>query len=282
VSDYVFQDNGDLARRHVEALQAYLDPVTTTQLSTIGVAAGWRCLEVGGGGGSIAGWLSRHVGPSGYVLATDLQPDQLRAGTNGNVTVVRHDIAEDDLPEAEFDLVHARLVLVHVERRHQALAAMVRALKPGGWLLIEEFDPTHVRVLSAPGPSAALFTKVHDSVIDLLAHCGLDHGWGVALYDTLRQHGLDEVTVKIHGESWPGGSPASELHVVNSHLLQDALVAGGRVTVAELESFRALFSDPAFAVSSYLVVSAWGRRRAAERALSRRYQGAGSRVAVGG
>jgi hypothetical protein len=37
--------------------------------------------------------------------------------------------------------VHARLVLAHVGRHAQALAAMVTAIRPGGWLLVEEADP---------------------------------------------------------------------------------------------------------------------------------------------
>jgi trans-aconitate methyltransferase len=39
-----------------------------------------------------------------------------------------------------FDLVHARLVLVHVPDRARALATMVAALRPGGWLLVEDAD----------------------------------------------------------------------------------------------------------------------------------------------
>src|ERR1039458_7122444 len=49
--------------------------------------------------------------------------------------------ARSHLRRVTFDLVHARLVLVHVPQRAQALAAMVAALKPGGWLLLEEADP---------------------------------------------------------------------------------------------------------------------------------------------
>jgi SAM-dependent methyltransferase len=42
-----------------------------------------------------------------------------------------------------FDLVHARLVLVHVPDRAAALATMVAALRPGGWLLVEDADTQH-------------------------------------------------------------------------------------------------------------------------------------------
>src|SRR5271156_7105711 len=36
------------------------------------VQPGWRCLEVGAGRGSMAVWLAQRGGPSGHVVATDL------------------------------------------------------------------------------------------------------------------------------------------------------------------------------------------------------------------
>ena len=46
----------------------------------------------------------------------------------------------DPLPGSTFDLVHARLILVHLPERERALANMAGALKPRGWLVCEEFD----------------------------------------------------------------------------------------------------------------------------------------------
>jgi trans-aconitate methyltransferase len=46
----------------------------------------------------------------------------------------------DPLPDAAFDLIHARLVLIHVPEREEVLARLVAALKPGGWMVEEEFD----------------------------------------------------------------------------------------------------------------------------------------------
>src|SRR3712207_7018804 len=52
-----------------------LFPYTTLFRSTaLGVGEGWRCLELGGGNGSIAEWLSARVSPSGSVTAIDIDP----------------------------------------------------------------------------------------------------------------------------------------------------------------------------------------------------------------
>jgi len=55
--------------------------------------------------------------------------------------VRRPDVGAQPPPQEHFDLVHARLVLVHLPQRAQALAAMVATVRPGGWLLLEEADP---------------------------------------------------------------------------------------------------------------------------------------------
>jgi SAM-dependent methyltransferase len=121
-------------------LSALFDPGTMRHLQERGVGPGWHCLEVGAGGGSIASWLADRVGPTGRVLATDIDPRFLEFLNFPNLLVQRHNIATDPLPQGAFDLVHARLVLMHLPEREQALARMISALKPGGWLIDEEYD----------------------------------------------------------------------------------------------------------------------------------------------
>ena len=60
-------------------------------------AAGWRCLEVGGGSGSIANWLADRVGDTGSVVVTDIDPRFLNRSPRRNVEVRRHDISTDPL-----------------------------------------------------------------------------------------------------------------------------------------------------------------------------------------
>jgi len=59
------------------------------------VAAGWRCLEVGAGGGSIAEWLCDRVGPDGRVVATDLDTRWVAKLSQPYLEVRVHDLLED-------------------------------------------------------------------------------------------------------------------------------------------------------------------------------------------
>jgi tRNA A58 N-methylase Trm61 len=77
--------------------------VTIRHLETIGVAEGRRCLEVGAGSGSIAQWLSDRVGPTGKVVATDINLRFLNQINVPNVEIRRHDILKDELERNHYD-----------------------------------------------------------------------------------------------------------------------------------------------------------------------------------
>ena len=61
-------------RERLRRLEAMSDRTTIRALDTVGVGPGWHCLEVGAGGGSVARLLGERVGPTGRVVAADLDP----------------------------------------------------------------------------------------------------------------------------------------------------------------------------------------------------------------
>lgn len=114
---YILDNAGREASIRFPCLSAGFDAGTIRHLEGLGVSPGWRCLEVGGGGGSIAAWLAARVGPIGHVLITDIDTRFLESLKLANTEVRCHNIAADPLPESAFDLVHSRLVLLHVPER---------------------------------------------------------------------------------------------------------------------------------------------------------------------
>lgn len=263
MSTYLFDNEAAQASDRFSSLEQCYDKVTTGHLESLGVAEGWHCLEVGGGGGSIARWLSERVGPTGTVLATDIDPERMY-GTAGNLEIRRHDIVADELPEAHFDLVHARLVLIHVPERIAAVQRILRALKPGGVLLLDEFDVTWPNpVLTAPTPrDAALIEKVIDGIHRLLVQSGMDAGWARTAYRALHGAGFTDLGYSGFCERWPGGSAGAHLHRANAEQVGEKLLAEGLTSQPELDRFLALLDDPAVTLSSYLLLSIWGRRPA--------------------
>lgn len=260
---YLFDNAGDQTPDRFAALEHYYDRQTQARLAAVGVSAGWRCLEIGGGGGSIARWLAAMVGPAGSVLATDIDPRRMDGDDEpgpANLEICQHDISTDDLPAASFDLVHARLVLIHVPERLDALTRIKRALKPGGVLVLDEFDTTYLPVLAAPDDaSAALFSKVVEALHHTLEINGMQQRWGVNAYTALRDAGYVDLGHSGYSTVWRGGSPGADLHRANVTQVGEVMVDKGLVTESEITDFLKLLDDPALAISSYLMLTTWGR-----------------------
>jgi 23S rRNA U2552 (ribose-2'-O)-methylase RlmE/FtsJ len=94
---YLFDNRWDQARRRLALLEELYDPLSIRRLETLGVAAGWRCLEIGAGAGSITRWMSHRVGPSGRVVATDVQTCLLDDLQGDTVEVWCHDVVTEPL-----------------------------------------------------------------------------------------------------------------------------------------------------------------------------------------
>jgi ubiquinone/menaquinone biosynthesis C-methylase UbiE len=142
MTSYIFDNSAEReAVERFSSLSGTARSHTVRHLLSTGVGAGWQCLEIGGGSGSIARWLADRVGHQGNVFVTDIDPRFLAPAGRGQLKVRRHDVGTEGLPESTFDLIHARLVLIHVPQRVASLDRLVAALKPGGWIVIEEYDP---------------------------------------------------------------------------------------------------------------------------------------------
>lgn len=261
MSPYAFDNAAVLeSTERLTSLQHCYDGVSIDRLSALGVGEAWRCLEVGAGGGSLANWLGRRVGDTGSVLATDIDVG-LVGEVVDNVEVRRHDIVRDPLPESAFDLVHARLVLLHLPERRTALHRIWHALKPGGFLLLEDFDCTWQHVLAAPDTqSARLFERISDGVLELLRQAGADIAWGRNAYAALAETGYVDLSVHGYAEVWRGGSVGAHLHRANARQTAARLVGQGLATETEIADFLELVEDPRLAVNSLLMLSTTGRR----------------------
>ena len=169
------------------ASEATWDPGTRALLESLGVGPGWRCLEAGAGGGSIAVWMAERVGPDGSVLATDIDTTHLEPLADGVLEVRRHDLRCDDLPVGSYDMVHERSVLSWLEAS-DALERLVAAVAPGGWLVVEDFD----WAISGPGDDAPLVAKAYDAILELIESVGYDRHYGRTLLRRLERSGLEE------------------------------------------------------------------------------------------
>ncbi len=224
----------------LELMSQMLDPQLFFRLGQIGVGEGWRTLEVGAGNGSVSQWLSEQVGATGSVTVSDLDPDLIRHIDASNVTVRALDVVHDDLG-SDYDLVIARALLHHIPERNAVVARLAAAVKPGGWIVLEE--PDFHPVLAVDNPTLRDFWEgwlawaraqdidyfVARRIPPLLAGLGMQgvHAWGETIL-------------------YNGGSLAARYLESTIRELQQSLLSSGFISQSVWDDALALFGNAEF------------------------------------
>jgi hypothetical protein len=253
---YLLANRSPEAADRFAALSDTFDEWTQRRLLALGLRAGWSCWEVGAGGPRIPGWLARQVGTTGQVLATDIDVSWLP--DDAPYEVRRHDVTTDPPPAERFDLVHVRLVLTHVPQRAEALRRMAMALRPGGWMVVEDFD---VSIQPRACPDAATddeerANRVRAGFIELLLGRGVDPVLGRTLRKRLVALGLADVGAEAYS---PLAVPATRaLERANTLQVRDGLVALGLAD--DVDRHLEALAAGRIEIATPPLVTAWGRR----------------------
>ena len=127
---YILATGGKDVKR-LRLLHEVYGPGTEALFHRVGLRDGLRVVEIGCGSGNTACWVAQQVAPSGSVVAIDIASDQIEQARqqahSRNVRNIEFQVADaysPRLPEGSFDLVHCRLVLMHLTRPAAALSAM--------------------------------------------------------------------------------------------------------------------------------------------------------------
>ena len=252
---YLFDNAAPQAPARLRALAEVFDPGTIRQLDARGIAEGWRCLEVGGGLGTMTKWLSARVGPHGSVLATDIDTRHLDRLSLANVEIRHHDVVEDPLPTQRFDLAYTRLVLEHVSDPARAIANMAQAVKPGGWVVIEDFE------IAPIGPDTEI-PKTFLAMRQVIASVGVDQRFGRSMSRRLRGCGLVDVMAEGRVLLWSGSNAGTTLMRLNAEQLRDRILATGLVTADQYAEDLKRIEDDSFELQAPTMWTAWGRQPA--------------------
>ena len=265
---YIMSHNPDDAESsRLALLEASFDPNSRQQLLALGVRAGWRCLEIGSGRGSMARWLADQVGPTGHMVAVDINPRFLDAIAAPNIEIRQTNIVTDELETGAFDLVFCRAVLEHLTEYGRALDRMVAALKPGGLICIEDGDYSgdFARVMAASGNpgDAEHFTRTLRHIFQSMEARGI-HNQRLArrLSLELEARGLVDVgnvgVVRVSGPA----DPITQFAADSMRVIQPMLAAQGIVGEEDMQRMLRVLEDPALRWVPFTLCCAWGRRPA--------------------
>ena len=240
------------------------EPSGRQLLSKLGGGSGGRALDVGCGA---LGWLrllSDWVGPSGQVVGTDIDASLLNAARSflpeaeiANVELVLDDLFDSKLEPQSFDLVHARYEIAPLGRGREQVAAHRRLVKPGGSLILEEWDVASWH-FNPPAPAAERLIRL---IAEIFAGLGGEAGRG--LPNLLREIGVEEPEVDAHVIALEPGHPYLRMLLQFSVALELRLLEV--LSKDELASLRqeveAELAEPGRWGTTFTVIQSWGHVR---------------------
>ena len=209
----------------------------------------------------MAAWMAEQVGPTGHVVASDIDTRYLQKLDLPNLEVREHDILEDALDElgpGSFDLVCSRLALFHlVGRQEQAVRQMVNFLRPGGWLIDEDADWGTCAPVDPGHPRYESYRRVWRDG-DWWTDRGYDKSFGQKLPALFERCGLKDIRHEAATEVVRGGSPWARWWIPTLEVINEL----GGATESDrrgVEVMTDALADPTVWVMRELLHSCWGR-----------------------
>lgn len=152
------------------------DILNDASLAELRLRGGERILDFGSGLAQFTRLMARRAGPNGCVIGIECDSNQIaearrqaEAGGESDITELRQgDVFAVPLRDEEwgtFDVAHARFLLEHVSDPLAVVKVMVRAVRLGGRIVLEDDDHDLIRLWPEPagfGPLWNAYTRVYD------------------------------------------------------------------------------------------------------------------------
>jgi SAM-dependent methyltransferase len=199
--------------QRLRAQARFWEPTTRRVLESAGLAPGMRCLDAGCGPGEVMRLMGRIVGPEGDVTGLDIDARLgahmlagLRREEGPQFDFVAADLMRGDpVPGAPFDLVFARHLLIHMTDPVAAVWRLAALVRPGGRLVLMDFDLSRL----ACRPEHPALARAFEIVTACFTRSGKDPDCGLQLVRYLEAAGLPSRPVASHSaQSGPSSAIA--------------------------------------------------------------------------
>lgn len=242
-----------------------LKPIAEWLLDRLPVVQGDRVVDVACGPVGILDLLGERVGSAGSVCGLDREPRmiemarELAAQRAQTVELVVGDAAAPELRHADYDVVHARFLLINIVNVQEILAEMTRLARPGGVVAVQEPDCAYW-VCDPPHPA---WDRLLDVAFTTWRVQGRDAGIGRTLGRRLRRAGLEDVSTQCHVIRTKAGDTLQKnlLGVVSA--AKPLIIESGVYDEAGVDQLVGSLQghlDHPDTTTAWAVWQAWGRR----------------------
>ena len=176
--DYTYDQGFSEQRARLAGIESLRDPGSQRLLDGLGIGPAWQCLEVGAGGGSLVNWMAKR---GAAVLAIDIDTRFIEplAGTLS---------ARYIHPPFGARPAGARAP----DRSPTVLDRLAAALRPGGWIVVEDYDWTGFG-FEDDDPR---FERVTEAIITFMQQAGFEPRYGRRVVAEMDAVGLTDVQVR--------------------------------------------------------------------------------------
>ncbi len=264
-NDYIISGGMD-GKTRLNLLSGVLNPYTKQLLRTLGIATGSSFLDMGCGGGNVSIMVANMIGNTGHVVAVDFDDQIIALAEQDAISQGVHNIsfktasAYDVSLHHEFGTAYARFLLSHLKSPAKVLDKMMRSVKPGGKVIMEDVQFSG----HFCHPACDAFNQYLDYYTALALRNGQDPEMGITLFSLFQQAGLSEVGVDMIQPTFSSG-PGKWMAWITLDRIKQALIENELATLQtvdellrELEKFT---NDESTIISMPRIFRVWGTRK---------------------
>ncbi len=195
-------------------------------IDNLGLSAEQKVLDIGCGTGFLTFEIANKVGTNGLVCAIDKEADMIlatkeRCNALQQVEATEGDVTALKFADSIFDAATCTQVLLYVEKINQAIAEMVRVVKPGGTIAILETDWRTTVMQSS-------FPDITDSIYQAWDNTVSSPNLPVKLNKLLTDAGLVDIYVEaiplVNTEFDPGNFSVSSLNWLSANAYKQGAI----------------------------------------------------------
>ncbi|MBB3126307.1 SAM-dependent methyltransferase [Paenibacillus rhizosphaerae] len=227
---------------------------------------GLSVMDVGCGTGAITRGIAEAVGPEGRAVGVDQNPHLIKQARQTYGKVPGLSFTEGDIYSLEealvdcpaFDIVTCSRLMVWLPDPLTALKAMVKAVKPGGRIVIADYN--HEKITWSPQPPASM-RAFYSAYLRWREDAGLNNRIADDLPDLMRQAGLEQVSaipsheaVRRDDPDYPqrSGLWADTASSRGPQMERDGFITRGEYELAERE-YRQWVQSEAESITMYML-----------------------------